>query len=221
MRMFTNFSHELRTPLTLIINPLNDLMQYVSFSPEIKETLQLIKKNTGRMLLLVNNLMDIQKYEAGKTVLQKTSFNFSSFIREMYHSFESVADNREIRFVLDNELPETYKVCFDEAEIEKVFFNLLSNAFKFTPSEGQVTIRVNTVTQAECELLPHFPAQYSSILVEAGYLFIEVIDTGKGFSEQEAEKIFEPFYRSQEDIHRQISGTRYRAQLDTLHHFAA
>ena len=195
MRMFTNFSHELRTPLTLIINPLNDLMQYVSFSPEIKETLQLIKKNTGRMLLLVNNLMDIQKYEAGKTVLQKTSFNFSSFIREMYHSFESVADNREIRFVLDNELPETYKVCFDEAEIEKVFFNLLSNAFKFTPSEGQVTIRVNTVTQAECELLPHFPAQYSSILIEAGYLFIEVIDTGKGFSEQEAEKIFEPFYR--------------------------
>ena len=64
MRMFTNFSHELRTPLTLIINPLNDLMQYVSFSPEIKDTLQLIKKNTGRMLLLVNNLMDIQKYEA-------------------------------------------------------------------------------------------------------------------------------------------------------------
>ena len=207
MRMFTNFSHELRTPLTLIINPLNDLMQYVSFSPEIKETLQLIKKNTGRMLLLVNNLMDIQKYEAGKTILQKTCFNFSAFIREMYHSFESVAHNREIRFTLENELPETYQVCFDEAEIEKIFFNLLSNAFKFTPSEGEVTIRVSTVTQAECELLPHFPAQYSSILIESGYLFIEVIDTGKGFSEQEAEKIFEPFYRSQEDIHRQISGT--------------
>ena len=120
---------------------------------------------------------------------------------------KSVADNREIRFTLNNKLPETYLVCFDEAEIEKIFFNLLSNAFKFTPSEGQVTIRVSTVTQAECELLPHFPAQYSSMLIEASYLFIEVIDTGKGFSEQEAEKIFEPFYRSQEDIHRQISGT--------------
>lgn len=71
------------------------------------------------MLLLVNNLMDIQKYEAGKTILQKTSFNFSAFIREMYHSFESVAGNREIRFTLDNELPETYQVCFDEAEIER------------------------------------------------------------------------------------------------------
>lgn len=89
----------------------------------------------------------------------------------MYHSFESVADNREIRFVLDNELPETYKVCFDEAEIEKVFFNLLSNAFKFTPSEGQVTIRVNTVTQAEVSV-PISRPQYSSILIEAGYLFI-------------------------------------------------
>ena len=61
MRMFTNFSHELRTPLTLIINPLNDLLQRVTFSPEVKDALQLIKKNTGRMLLLVNNLMDIQK----------------------------------------------------------------------------------------------------------------------------------------------------------------
>lgn len=207
MRMFTNFSHELRTPLTLIINPLNDLMQYASFSPEVKEMLQLIKKNTGRMLLLVNNLMDIQKYEAGKTILQKTGFNFTAFIREMYHSFESVAHNREIIFTLDNQLPETYQVCFDEAEIEKVFFNLLSNAFKFTPSEGCVTIRVRTITQAECEKLPHFPLQQSSILVETRYLFIEVIDTGKGFNDKEAEKIFEPFYRSQEDIHRQISGT--------------
>lgn len=207
MRMFTNFSHELRTPLTLIINPLNDLMQYISLSPEIKETLRLIKKNTGRMLLLVNNLMDIQKYEAGKTILQKTSFNFSNFINEMYHSFESVANNREIHFTLTSELPEVYQVYFDEAEIEKIFFNLLSNAFKFTPPEGQVTILIKKIKQSECESLPFFPIQYNTILVEAKYLFIEIIDTGKGFREQEAEKIFEPFYRSQEDIHRQISGT--------------
>lgn len=182
-------------------------MQYVSFSPEIKETLQLIKKNTGRMLLLVNNLMDIQKYEAGKTILQKTSFNFSAFIREMYHSFESVAGNRKSVSRWTTSCRKPTRFVSMRQEIEKIFFNLLSNAFKFTPSEGQVTIRVSTITQAECELLPHFPAQYSSILVEARYLFIEVADTGKGFSEQEAEKIFEPFYRSQEDIHRQISGT--------------
>lgn len=207
MRMFTNFSHELRTPLTLIINPLNDLIQYTSFSPEIKNILQLIKKNTGRMLLLVNNLMDIQKYEAGKTILQKTCFNFSVFIQEMYHSFESVANNRRIAFTLEKNIPESYMVYLDEAEIEKVFFNLLSNAFKFTPTEGHVTIRISSISQTECEQLPQFPHQHNSTLIEAKYLFIEIIDTGKGISEQEAEKIFEPFYRSQEDIHRQISGT--------------
>ena len=207
MRMFTNFSHELRTPLTLIINPLNDLLQRVTFSPEVKDALQLIKKNTGRMLLLVNNLMDIQKYEAGKTILQKTRFNFSAFIQEMYHSFESVAANREITFTLDNKLPESFFTCYDEAEIEKVFFNLLSNAFKFTSSGGQVTIRIRQIAQPYCEGLPMFPEQQVSTLIESSYLFIEITDTGMGFNQGEADKIFEPFYRAKEDIYKQVSGT--------------
>lgn len=207
MRMFTNFSHELRTPLTLIINPLNDLLQRVTFSPEVKDALQLIKKNTGRMLLLVNNLMDIQKYEAGKTIPQKTRFNFSAFIQEMYHSFESVAANREITFTLDNKLPESFFTCYDEAEIEKVFFNLLSNAFKFTSSGGQVTIRIRQIAQPYCEGLPMFPEQQVSTLIESSYLFIEITDTGMGFNQGEADKIFEPFYRAKEDIYKQVSGT--------------
>lgn len=207
MRMFTNFSHELRTPLTLIINPLNDLLQRVTFSPEVKKALQLIKKNTGRMLLLVNNLLDIQKYEAGKTILQKTRFNFSTFMQEMYQSFESVASNREISFTLENTLPEPFFTRYDEAEIEKVFFNLLSNAFKFTPAEGQITIHIRQVNQLDCEGLPAFPANEASTLIENSYLFIEIKDTGKGFSREEANKIFEPFYQAQEDIHKQVSGT--------------
>lgn len=207
MRMFTNFSHELRTPLTLIINPLNDLLQRVTFSPEVKEALQMIKKNTGRMLLLVNNLMDIQKYEAGKSILQKTRFNFSAFIQEMYHSFESVAHNRNIQFTLKNELSEPYFTCYDEAEIEKVFFNLLSNAFKFTPANGNVTLRIKRISQGQCETLPMFPEQQSSTLIEPSYLLIEIVDTGKGFNKKEAEKIFEPFYRAEEDIHKQVAGT--------------
>lgn len=207
MRMFTNFSHELRTPLTLIINPLNDLLQRVSFSPEVKESLQLIKKNTGRMLLLVNNLMDIQKYEAGKTILQKTRFNFSAFLCEMYRSFESVAHNRQITFVLQNELPEPFFTCYDEAEIEKIFFNLLSNAFKFTPAKGYVTMRISRIAQDKCEDLPLFPGQENSLLIESAYLLIEISDTGKGITKEEAGKIFEPFYQSQEDIHKEVSGT--------------
>ncbi len=207
MRMFTNFSHELRTPLTLIINPLNDLMQHLSFSPEVKKTLQLMRKNTGRMLLLVNNLMDIQKYGAGKTDLQKTRFDFSSFIREIYHSFESIANNREIIFRLKNELPAIYYVRYDEREIEKAFFNLLSNAFKYTPSGGNVTLRVKSIPQSSIEMLPRFPLRQKQTLVEINYLLVEVLDTGKGFNSKDTEKIFEPFYHSQEDIHQEISGS--------------
>lgn len=207
MRMFTNFSHELRTPLTLIINPLNDLLQRVAFSLEVKEALQLIKKNTGRMLLLVNNLMDIQKYEAGTTILQKNRFNFSAFVQEMYHSFESVAQNRNIQFVLQNELPDPFFTCYDEAEIEKVFFNLLSNAFKFTPPNGRVTIQIRQIAQEKCEMLSMFPEQENVVLIESEYILIEIKDTGKGLNKEEADKIFEPFYRSKEDIHKEISGT--------------
>lgn len=207
MRMFTNFSHELRTPLTLIINPVDELLQHISFSPEIKSLLQMIKKNTGRMLALVNNLMDIQKYEAGQTILQKSRFDLHSFIREIYLSFESVAQHRAITFELENQLPAPYPVYYDVAEMEKVFFNLLSNAFKFTPSDGKIRICIRSLPQEACRRLPLFPADQCPVLTESNYLCIEVSDTGKGLNQDDLRKIFEPFYRVQGDHHAQIAGT--------------
>jgi signal transduction histidine kinase/ligand-binding sensor domain-containing protein/AraC-like DNA-binding protein/ActR/RegA family two-component response regulator len=205
MRMFTNFSHELRTHLTLLVNPLNDLQQRASFSFEVKQLLQLMKKNTERMLLLVNDLMDIQKYEAGKTVLQKSAFDFPNFVNEVYRSFESVAQNRKITFLLQNELPGKYTVYCDEKEIEKVFFNLLSNAFKFTPSQGTVSICISHLSRKKCEEFPAFRQSHPA--ESASYLYIRITDTGTGFDPQEAQKIFEPFYISKPDIHQQIPGT--------------
>lgn len=207
MRMFTNFSHELRTPLTLIINPLNDILQQISFSPEVKKSLLLMKKNTGRMLLLVNNLMDIRKYEAGKNLLQKSRFDFSSFINEIYDSFQSVAANRNITFTLDNQLSAHYPVFYDQSEIEKVFFNLLSNAFKFTPVEGTVALIVKRISQDECESISYIPQEQRAFLSEKSYLWVEIRDTGKGIDPQEIDKIFEPFYSGGNDVHHEISGT--------------
>jgi signal transduction histidine kinase/ligand-binding sensor domain-containing protein/CheY-like chemotaxis protein/AraC-like DNA-binding protein len=188
MRMFANFSHELRTQLTLLLNPLNDLQQRASFSTEVKQLLQLMKKNAERMKLQVNDLMDIQKYEAGKIVLQKSVFDFPAFINEICRSFESVAGNRKIAFQLHSELPEKYAVCYDAKEMEKVFFNLLSNAFKFTPPHGTVSLHIKR-------------------LERKGHLYIQISDTGKGFDPQEAQKIFEPFYIAASDVHQQVSGT--------------
>lgn len=205
MRLFANFSHELRTPLILITNPLEDMLNHSSFSSEVKSTLQLMRKNAQRLLLLVNNLMDVQKYDSQKMVLQKEKFNLSLFILELYDSFSSIARNRNITFVLKNELPEDYHVYFDRKETEKVMFNLLSNAFKFTPEQGFIELRLsvlsneNDVVRVRLCQNKHLPEDY--------YLHIQVSDNGSGISPEEIEKIFQPFYRSSSDIHHQIAGS--------------
>jgi signal transduction histidine kinase/CheY-like chemotaxis protein len=191
MRMYASFSHELKTPLTLIMNPLQELGQKASFSREVKESLSKMKKNTGKMLSLVDKLMDVQKYEAGKSVLAKKSFDFSLFMAEIYESFREMAKKRKISFLIKNKLPSAvYLARLDQTEIEKVFLNLLSNAFKFTPSDGTVTMTIESVQENENQ-----------------YLSIEIADTGKGFSEEDAKMIFEPFYQLGNDLHNQMSGT--------------
>ena len=106
------------------------MLSHSSFSQEVKNTLQLMKKNTLRLLLLVNNLMDVQKYDSNKMVLQKENFNLTLFINELYESFMPIANNRNIDFTLNNSIPADYSVYYDRKEVEKVIFNLLSNAFK-------------------------------------------------------------------------------------------
>lgn len=205
MRLFTNFSHELRTPLTLIINPLEDLLQRSAFSTEVKNTLQLMRKNTQRLLLLVNNLMDVQKYDSQKVVLQKEKFNLAEFIDELYELFVPVAHNRQITFTNENTVPPHWNVYYDRTELEKVLFNLLSNAFKFTPEQGSVAIRL--ATEKKENLLPAIQTQYRSMLIEDYYLHIEIKDSGTGIETNELDKIFQPFYRSTQDLHHQIAGS--------------
>lgn len=208
IRMFTNFSHELRTPLTLIINPLEDLLQKISFSPEITHSLRMMQKNTKRMLSLVNNLMDIRKYEAGKSVLQKERFDLCGLLEEMKASFQIISEKRNILFNIENHLASTYFVDWEEKEIEKVFLNLLSNAFKFTPAGGEVIIKVSTISIADAEKRSVFPEKIDpSLLSESRYVLVDVRDTGRCFDKDEAEKVFEPFYSAQDDIHKQIAGS--------------
>ena len=105
-----------------------------------------MRKNTQRRLLLVNNLMDVQKYDSQKMVLQKEKFDLSVFVQELYELFVPVAKNRNITFTRKNELPVDYCVYYDRQEIEKVLFNLLSNAFKFTPEKGTIEIILSVLS---------------------------------------------------------------------------
>lgn len=205
MRLFTNFSHELRTPLTLIINPLEDLLSHSAFSTEVKNALQLMRKNTQRLLLLVNNLMDVQKYDAHKMVLQKEKFNLAEFIKELYDSFISIANHRHITFTQKNDIPDCFCVYYDRQEVEKVLFNLLSNAFKFTPEKGTIEMKLSVLSN-ESDLV-RVKLSQNSHLIEDYYLHIQVSDNGQGISQEELEKIFQPFYRSSQDLHHQVAGS--------------
>ena len=207
IRMFTNFSHELRTPLTLILNPLDELLQQIAFSAEVKHTLQLIKKNTNRLMLLVNNLMDIKKYDAGKIVLNKSVIDYQNFENELYETFEGLILSKEIYFERCSAVPTQGVFLADKQEIEKLFFNILSNALKFTPAHGKIQINSRFVQSSEVqELLKQQKIGWNT-WVNADYLYVEIADSGSGIAKENVQKIFEPFYRSTQEDHQAIIGT--------------
>jgi signal transduction histidine kinase/ligand-binding sensor domain-containing protein/DNA-binding NarL/FixJ family response regulator len=207
MRMFTNFSHELRTPLTLILNPLDELLQQIAFSEEVKRTLQLIKKNTSRLMLLVNNLMDVKKYDAGKMVLNKSVVAYHAFENDLYETFGGLIQSKEICFEHCSTVPVEGVFVADKQEIEKLFFNILSNALKFTPAHGKIQINSRFIKSKEAQELVKQQKISWSRWIDGEYLCVEVADSGSGIAKENVQKIFEPFYRSTQEDHQAILGT--------------
>lgn len=178
LRSFTNFSHELRTPLTLIIGPVEEMLTNgQSLAKGQRTDLEMIRKNANKLLQLVNQLMDFRKIEVGKMPLQVAEYDLVWFVREIMQVFDKVARQRRITFQL---LPAEPVVLarFDANLMDKVFYNLFSNAFKFTPDEGRITI---TIQQDK-------PGKSTRITVE---------DNGQGISSEEQRHIFEWFYQGQ------------------------
>lgn len=173
-RLFTTFSHELRTPLTLVISPLEELLRRAELSKTTREELALILRNANRMLLLVNQLMDLQKNESGCLELHARHQGLTSFLQEMYYAFRYVAEQRRIDFRFEVPAGEVEAV-FDEGLLEKAVFNLLGNAFKYTAPGEEIRLGLQ--------------------VREEGF-FIEVSDTGQGIAPADREHIFELFYQS-------------------------
>ena len=185
---FTQVAHEFRTPLTLILNPLDEIQKKIIHVSGVKEDLLLIRRNAKRLLTLVNDLMDLRKIENGNGELELSSFNFNDFIQEIYYSFQVTARQRDIALQLS--LPETpILATFDKDALEKVFFNLLSNALKFTPEGGTVILAVSLIEG------------------EKPQIHVEVKDTGVGISNEDINKIFKPFALSHQDLHGQMGGS--------------
>lgn len=176
-QFYTNISHEFRTPLSLISGPL-DLARKLNKSKGEQisipnKTFDIIEKNTLRLQNLIDQLLELSKIKSGKVYLKLSQGNLVQFVKSIAFSFESMSESKGISF--NSSFPEELNnAYFDKDKLEKIVSNLLSNAFKYTPSGGAVTLTID----------------YSKT-----HYTIEISDTGSGMAKEEVKRIFERFYR--------------------------
>jgi signal transduction histidine kinase/ligand-binding sensor domain-containing protein/DNA-binding response OmpR family regulator len=175
LRFFTNVSHEFRTPLSLILAPMEKMLKQ-SPDDEQRNQFQLIQRNARRLLNLVNQLLDFRKLEVQEIRFNPSEGDVIHFIRETVHSFSDLSDKKGIALSFQTSV-NTLETVFDQDKLEKILFNLLSNAFKFTPEQG--TVSVSVTRQKD------------------GMLAIEVRDTGIGIAPDKQEKVFERFFQNE------------------------
>ena len=185
-RMFSNISHEFRTPLTLILGPLDEMIEEgESKRPSIK-TLKMMQRNASRLLILVNQMLDLSKMDAGKLKLELVENDIVLAMRTIILPFSSLAEQKHIHFKY--EIPDHPCITwFDPDKLEKITNNLLSNAFKFTPENGTVKVVLKLASEA-ITISP--PFTHENPLLE-----LSVEDTGKGISKEHLEKVFDRFHQ--------------------------
>ncbi|MDR0938158.1 MAG: response regulator [Mediterranea sp.] len=139
LRFFTNISHELRTPLTLIVGPVEQVLKNDNLPPGTREQLKIVERNTNRMLRMVNQILDFRKIQNKKEKMRVKRVNVVTFIRHIMDSFEALAEQHHIDFLLETEQEALY-LWVDPDKLEKIVFNLLSNAFKYTPAGKMINV---------------------------------------------------------------------------------
>jgi signal transduction histidine kinase/DNA-binding response OmpR family regulator len=200
-RFFANISHEFRTPLTLIMGPLEQMLAN-SQDKEQQRKLNLMLRNSQRLLHLINQLLDLSKFDSGRMKLQAVRQNIVPFLKGMKDSFELAAQQHEVDLTFHTE-KENITLYFDTEKMENVLGNLLINAIKFTPPGGNVTISVTVSSQ--------------------GFVEISIRDTGIGIPREQLQYIFDRFFQVEDPSgahHLKGSGIglALTKELVTLHH---
>ncbi|HLR38566.1 MAG TPA: two-component regulator propeller domain-containing protein [Chitinophagaceae bacterium] len=181
IRFFTNISHEFRTPLSLIIAPIERLIAQSKEEQQGKQ-LKLIRRNAKRLLHLVNQLLDFRKMEVQEIVLHPVRADIIQFIQEEVRSFTDLAEKKNIQFSIENSIG-TLEADFDPGKLERILFNLLSNAFKFTHEEGKVTVYVEVCSDLNTDE------------GKGTFLQIRVQDNGIGIPYEKQKFIFKRFFQ--------------------------
>lgn len=181
-QFFTNISHELRTPISLILPPIHRILTHGNLDQQNQQLIALAEKNSHRLLRVVNQILDFRKLESDALRLQVTTADIVSFCHELFLLFTDKAHRKEIDYSFTSNSKEA-TVWMDVEKIETVLFNLLSNAFKFTPKGGNIHLSLSVLPASE-----NYPE---------GSIEIKVNDSGIGISPGEKAKIFEPFYQAE------------------------
>jgi len=179
IKFLTNVSHEFRTPLSLIMAPVDKMLTRAD--QEQKQQLNMIGKNARRLLHLVNQLLDFRKMEVQELKLHSRPGDIVKFIREISLSFTDIAEEKGIGFIFDTSIDSLF-TSFDHDKIERILFNLISNAFKFTQAGGHVSVLLNVAKDR--------------MAGNDGLIEIKVIDTGIGIPFEKQDKIFERFFQN-------------------------
>ena len=185
-RLYTNLTHEFRTPLTLILGPAEQVMTQVE-DPRAKQQLSLIQRNAQRLMQLINQLLDLSKLEAGQMEISQVPGDLVNLVKATLLSFETLAHQKQVSLTFTS-AQERLSMAFDRDKLEKILFNLFSNALKFTPAGG--TIRIALVHDQ---------------IGEADWVQLAVEDTGTGIPADKLPYIYDRFYQA--DVSRAQEGT--------------
>lgn len=196
---FTNIAHEFRTPLTLIQGSLEKekrIMKANHWQPELEKTMRTMDKSVQRMLRLIDQLLEFRKMQAGKLKLSLQETDVVMFVQGICKMFDDAAESKQIDFKLESQLP-AYLMYLDQQKMDKVVFNLLSNAFKYTPVKGRIVV---------------------SLAFQGGKLTVRVADTGVGIPKEKQAQLFSRFMQSSYTGENFGIGLHLTHELVKVHH---
>ena len=182
LRFFTDISHELRTPLTLIASPIDEVINNEPLSDNARENMITAKRNTDRMLRLINQILDFRKIQNNKMKVYLEQTDVITLTKKVFYSFQSIAHQKQINYHFHCDI-ETYEMYTDTDKFEKILFNLLSNAFKYTPDNKNITLDIN---------------------IRKEELYITVQDEGVGIDIRKIDNLFNRF-ETTDDVDPKVS----------------
>lgn len=195
LRFFTNISHEIRTPVTLILGAINSIKETELSPNNYHQFISAIRKNGNHLLQLVNELLDFRKMENKSLKLKVGKENMVPYLNEIYLSFSNQAQSQNIDYMFSSNFEDIY-LWIDRNQMEKVFYNLISNAFKYTRKGGSVMVRIDRDDQ---------------------YLYVSVEDTGSGIKSSKVQKLFNRFYQNKEEAEGHGLGLSIAKEIVELH----